>query len=115
VTLLKALGASGAEGPRGFVTAKRQYPSNQIAQKKQNRPAKGRTPQPRPEPKPAARPLDPLAGLEHIGSLVVLGVDSTGKRTLTRCSCGEVREISTESLRTGERRSCGACGGSRRS
>jgi hypothetical protein len=58
-----------------------------------------------------APPLDPLAGLEHIGSLVVLGVDSTGKRTLTRCSCGAVREISTESLRTGERRSCGACGG----
>jgi hypothetical protein len=65
--------------------------------------------------RPLKPPLDPLAGLEHIGSLVVLGVDSTGKRTLTRCSCGEVREISTEAIQTGERRSCGACGGSRRS
>jgi hypothetical protein len=65
-----------------------------------------------PKPKPvAAPPPDPLAGLERIGSLVVLGVDSTGKRTLTRCACGAVREISTESIRTGERRSCGACGG----
>jgi hypothetical protein len=64
-----------------------------------------------PKPKPVAAPLpDPLAGLEHIGSLVVLGVDSTGKRTLTRCACGAVCEISTESLRTGERRSCGDCG-----
>jgi hypothetical protein len=62
---------------------------------------------------PVRKPPDPLAGLEHIGSLVVLGVDSTGKRTLTRCACGAVREISTESLRTGERRSCGACGGGR--
>jgi hypothetical protein len=60
-------------------------------------------------------PPDPFAGLERLGSLVVLGVDSTGKRTLTRCNCGAVREISTESIRTGERRSCGACGGRGRS
>jgi hypothetical protein len=90
-------------------------PSVTVERRKLEKPARLSAPKPKPRQKPKAVALapDPFAGLERIGSFLILGVDRTGKRTLTRCNCGVVCEISTEAIRTGERRSCGNCGARR--
>jgi hypothetical protein len=102
----KALGASGAEGPRGFVTAKRQRPSNEIAPKSPTDPAKGQTSKPFAAPAPDS---DPFV-LAHFGSWAVLQFsDQTQKRGLARCGhWAAIREISL----VGDAPSCG-CAASR--
>jgi hypothetical protein len=67
---------------------------------------------PRPTPKPAAPPPpDPFAGLERLGSWVLLGKDSLGKRAVGRCvGYGAIHEIS---LVGGDVPSCG-CAEARR-
>ena len=82
----KALGASGAEGPRGFVTAKRRGPSNEIAPKSPTSFTVDR--------RPLKAPPDPFE-IGRIGSTwSILSLDSTRKRGLGRClACGIVREI----------------------
>jgi hypothetical protein len=57
------------------------------------------TPKPRSEPKPKSKPAappppDPFAGLERLGTFVLLGRDPLGKRAIARClACSTVREI----------------------
>jgi hypothetical protein len=126
----QASGASGAEGPKsGHLTAKRDRPSKEIAQTKQNRPAKGRSPKPlpvayaplnrlislaRPKPRPAPAQPDPESVFEigRIGTAwsILRFSDATKKRALGQClSCGIVREITVVG---DDPPSCG-CAGSR--
>jgi hypothetical protein len=88
---------------------KRQRHSNQIAQKKQNRPTKGRTPKPfaRAPLKPSVRTStsttpptstptpDPFA-IGRLGPWTILRLsDQTGKRGWARCGhCAAIHEIS---------------------
>jgi hypothetical protein len=98
VTSSKALGASGAEGPRGFVTAKRRRPSNDIATKSptsftvDHRPLKA--PPRHSTPKPVPQP-DPFE-IGRLGSTwSIISLDATKKRALARClGCQQIREIS---------------------
>ncbi len=131
MTIPKALGASGAEGPRGLSSTRRQRPSNEIAPKSPRGPAKGQTakpvavtrsplkPKPRPAPKPPAlgdtrlspRPEPPTSHpfetiIGRFGPWAILHLDQTRKRGLARCgACNEIREISL----VGDTPSCG-CG-----
>jgi hypothetical protein len=110
VIIPKGLGASGAESPRGFVTAKRRDPSNEIANKSPTGPSRGQPAKPIAAPTP-----DPEAGLVTIGGWRILGLDSTKKRAAARClHCSAIREISIEALRNGGV-SCGCGCRSRRS